>query len=366
MGRQIRVSGSGSNGQGSRRRQHSGRRPQRTYAAIDLGTNNCRLLVARPTHDGFRVIDAFSRIVRLGEGVHHSGRLSDDAIDRTIEALQVCAGKMRRRGVSRARCVATEACRRAVNGDGFLERVTRETGLGLEIITPDEEVQLAMVGCRPLIEPWARHVVILDIGGGSTEISWLEIDDVGIGEIVAWTSLPRGVVNLAETHGGDRVDKATYAAMMDDVAEALAPFEAQHKFERVMARGDVQMIGTSGTVTTLAGIHLRLPQYDRNRVDGIALDFDDLSAATQELLAMDFEERSRVPCVGRERADLVIAGCAILDAVHAQWPVGRLSVADRGLREGMLLGMMDKDRHAAAVAHATQGVPQGCDAGPAN
>jgi exopolyphosphatase/guanosine-5'-triphosphate,3'-diphosphate pyrophosphatase len=366
MGRRIRVSGSGSNGRELRRHRQTGRRPPRTYAAIDLGTNNCRLLVARPTREGFRVIDAFSRIVRLGEGVHRSGRLSDDAIDRTIEALQVCAGKMRRRGVSRARCVATEACRRAVNGDGFLERVTRETGLGLEIISPDEEVQLAMVGCRPLIEPWARHVVILDIGGGSTEISWLKVDEIGIGKIVAWTSLPCGVVNLAETHGGDRIDKATYAKMIEDVTETLAPFEAQHQFERVMSSGDVQMIGTSGTVTTLAGIHLRLPHYDRNRVDGIALDFSDLSAATQELLSMDFEERSRVPCVGRERADLVVAGCAILDAVHAQWPVGRLSVADRGLREGMLLGMMDVDRHNGGAARHNHEVQQNCGAGPAN
>ena len=307
----------------------------------------------------------FSRIVRLGEGVHSSGRLSDDAIDRTIEALHICAGKMRRRDVSRARCVATEACRRAVNGDGFLERVTRETGIGLEVISPDEEVQLAMVGCRPLIEPWARHVVILDIGGGSTEISWLAIDEVGIGEIVAWISLPCGVVNLAETHGGDRIDQATYSNMIEDVSEALAPFEAEHRFKRVMANSDVQMIGTSGTVTTLAGIHLRLPHYDRNRVDGIALDFSDLSAATQKLLSMDYEERSRVPCVGRERADLVIAGCAILDAVHAQWPVGRLSVADRGLREGMLLGMMDLDRHDAKAPRNGQDVDQTCGAGPA-
>jgi exopolyphosphatase/guanosine-5'-triphosphate,3'-diphosphate pyrophosphatase len=322
------------------------------------------LLVARPTREGFKVIDAFSRIVRLGEGVHHSGRLSDDAIDRTIEALHVCAHKMRRRGVSRARCVATEACRRAANGDGFLERVTRETGIGLEIISPDEEVQLAMIGVRPLIEPWARYVVTLDIGGGSTEISWLKVDEVGLGEIVAWTSLPLGVVSLAETHGGDRIDGTTYRRMIDDVADALAPFESEHKFADLMAEGDVQMIGTSGTVTTLAGIHLRLPHYDRNRVDGIALDFDDLSAATRMLLDMDYEARARVPCVGRDRADLVVAGCAILDAVHERWPVGRLSVADRGLREGMLLGMMDVDRRNSGKRHNGHRLAAACGAEP--
>ncbi len=359
------MSGGGSKDRGPRHRRQPRRRQPKTYAAIDLGTNNCRLLVARPTRDGFRVIDAFSRIVRLGEGVHSSGRLSDEAIDRTIEALQVCAGKMRRRGVSRARCVATEACRRAANGERFLERVTKETGLGLEVISPDEEVQLAMVGCRPLIEPWARHVVIVDIGGGSTEISWLEIDEIGVGKIVAWTSLPLGVVSLAETHGGDRVDETSYANMIGDVADELAPFEAKHGFEHAMSNGEVQMIGTSGTVTTLAGIHLRLPHYDRNRVDGIALDFADLSAATQHLRSMDYEGRARVPCVGRERADLVIAGCAILDAVHAQWPVGRLSVADRGLREGMLLGMMDGDRRTAREQRDGRYAVQPCHAEPA-
>ena len=349
--------GSGSNGRGRGHRRQPRRRQQTTYAAIDLGTNNCRLLVARPTREGFRVIDAFSRIVRLGEGVHASGRLSDDAIDRTIEALHVCAGKMRRRGVSRARCVATEACRRAANGDGFLERVSRETGIGLEVITPDEEVQLAIVGCQPLIEPWARHVVILDIGGGSTEISWLAVEPDGAVEIAAWKSIPCGVVTLAETHGGHTVDEDIYGDMIEEVRDHLAPFEAEHGFGDLMAGGNVQMIGTSGTVTTLAGIHLKLPQYDRNRVDGIALDFCDLSAATRELVAMDYDARCKVPCVGRDRADLVVAGCAILDAVHGMWPVGRLSVADRGLREGMLLGMMDVDRQDSGGQRHGNGAP---------
>ncbi len=339
--------GSGTNGRGRGPRRQPRRRQPTTYAAIDLGTNNCRLLVARPTREGFRVIDAFSRIVRLGEGVHASGRLSDDAIDRTIEALHVCAGKMRRRGVSRARCVATEACRRAANGDGFLERVSRETGIGLEVITPDEEVQLAIVGCQPLIESWARHVVILDIGGGSTEISWLSVEPDGRVEVTAWKSVPCGVVTLAETHGGHSVDEKIYSDMIEEVSDHLCPFETENGFGNLMAGGDVQMIGTSGTVTTLAGIHLRLPQYDRKRVDGIALDFCDLSAATRELVAMDYDARCKVPCVGRDRADLVVAGCAILDAVHSMWPVGRLSVADRGLREGMLLGMMDVDRQGS-------------------
>ncbi|MBC6440303.1 MAG: Ppx/GppA family phosphatase [Rhodospirillales bacterium] len=333
---------------GSGRKRQNGRgarRPaQHTYAAIDLGTNNCRLLVARPSRDGFRVIDAFSRIVRLGEGLHASGRLSDAAIERTIDALHICAGKMRHRHVDRARCIATEACRRAINGSGFLARVAAETGMTFEIIGPDEEVHLASVGCQPLIESWARHVVVLDIGGGSTEISWLTIDGQGESRIDAWVSLPCGVVSLTECIGGDERDDPGHEAMVRHVIDELAPFEAAHRLSERLAGGDVQMIGTSGTVTTLAGIHLDLPHYDRRQVDGIAIDFADLAVVTASLRAMTVPERAEVPCVSRDRADLVVAGAAILEAVRRTWPLERLTVADRGLREGILLGMMSQDR----------------------
>jgi len=333
---------------GSGRRRRGGRSNRRsaqhTYAAIDLGTNNCRLLVARPNRNGFRVIDAFSRIVRLGEGLHANGKLSDAAIERTLAALRVCANKMERRGVDRARCIATEACRRAANGSRFLERVEAETGIAFEIITAEEEVNLAFVGCKPLIEPWARRVVVLDIGGGSTELSWLRIDADGEGELDAWVSLPCGVVSLAEQFGSSAVGRDGYRAMIEFVTDLIAPFEARHDMARHLNSQDVQMIGTSGTVTTLAGIHLELPQYDRNRVDGMVIGFDDLHVVTDRLCAMSVEERAEVPCVGRDRADLVVAGAAILDAVHEVWSLPCLSVADRGLREGVLLGMMADDR----------------------
>lgn len=332
------------NGRRRRDRRTSGSRDQRTYAAIDLGTNNCRLLIARPSRDGFRVIDAFSRIVRLGEGLHASGELSEAAIERTIDALHVCAGKMQRRGVDRARCIATEACRRAANGTGFLERVEAETGISFEIIAPDEEVRLAYVGCEPLIEHWARRVVVLDIGGGSTEVSWLDVGDDGDSNLNACVSLPCGVVSLAERFGGDVVGPEVYRAMVNAVQELIAPFEQEHAMARHLDSQNVQMIGTSGTVTTLAGIHLDLPHYDRRRVDGMVIAFSDVEQVTQSLCNMSVRERAEVPCVGRDRADLVVAGAAILDAVHEVWPVGRLTVADRGLREGVLLGMMAQDR----------------------
>ncbi len=325
------------------------------YAAIDLGTNNCRLLVARPAADGgFRVIDAFSRIVRLGEGLGRSGRLSETAMARTLEALEICAAKMRRRGVTRVRAVATEACRRATNCDAFLERVAGETGIELEIISSNEEANLAIYGCAPLLDSGVSHALVFDIGGGSTELGWMQVPEVS-GRLGAarrpvepvprgWHSIPIGVVTLTERYGGREVTPEVYAAMIADVGAAVAPFEAEHNLNALIAEGQLQMLGTSGTVTTLCGVHQGLRRYDRARVDGCYLTFDQANTISRRIVAMSYEERAADPCIGPERADLVIAGCAILEALCAIWPVGRLRVADRGLREGILFTLINGRR----------------------
>lgn len=329
---------------------HSGAGAADVYAALDLGTNNCRLLIARPTAGGFQVIDAFSRIVRLGEGLGRSGRLSEAAMARTVQALRICAGKVRQRGVTRTRAVATEACRRASNCGDFLARVEQETGLTFEIISNDEEAALAIRGCAPLFESHASHALVFDIGGGSTEVSWMKAlasRQPGNGhgadaapELGGWHSIPIGVVTLAETYGGRRVTPRLYETMIDDVTAALAPFEAESQLCKLVADGQLQMLGTSGTVTTLAGVHQQLPRYDRSRIDGCYLDFETVRRISRRIAAMSYQRRAAHPCIGRDRADLVIAGCAILEAVCGTWPVGRLRVADRGLREGILLNMM--------------------------
>lgn len=313
------------------------------YGAVDLGTNNCRLLVARPSGAGFRVVDAFSRIVRLGEGVAHSGQLSDAAMGRTLAALKVCAGKLRRRGVSRYRAVATEACRRAENCAVFLERARTEAQIELEIISSSEEARLALDGCVPLLEGGPDRALLFDIGGGSTELIWVQLKGNAGPEVTAWTSLGCGVVGLAEHHGGDRVSEDTYEAMVAEVTSLLAPFVETECIEPAARSGDVQLIGTSGTVTTIAGVHLNLPRYDRSKVDGVRLGFADVRRVIDDLMGKSLEERIRQPCIGRGRGDVVIAGCAILEAVMRACPTGRLRVADRGLREGMLLGMMRED-----------------------
>jgi exopolyphosphatase/guanosine-5'-triphosphate,3'-diphosphate pyrophosphatase len=316
-----------------------------TYAALDLGTNTCRLLVARPTGDGFRVVDAFSRIIRLGVGVSASGRLSEAAIARAVAALTVCRNKMRNKGVTRARLIATEACRAAVNGGEFRDRIAGEVGLTLEVIDRETEAALAAGGCTPLLDPQADGAVLFDIGGGSSELVRLNRSQAvrrgpPLPAIRGWISLPHGVVTLAERHGGFAVTRETYERMVREVAELIEPFARAHGADSL--RG-VHMLGTSGTVTTIAGVHLNLKRYDRNQVDGCWMNADEIDAVVERLLSMSYDERVASPCIGADRADLVLAGCAILEAIRRAFPCPRLRVADRGLREGMLVQMMRED-----------------------
>jgi exopolyphosphatase / guanosine-5'-triphosphate,3'-diphosphate pyrophosphatase len=319
--------------------------PRGPYAALDLGTNNCRLLVARPTSDGFRVIDAFSRVVRLGEGLSLSGRLSEAAIERTLEALRICRDKMAARGVTRARLIATEACRAAENGVEFLERVREQLDLELEIVDRETEATLAVAGCSELADREAQSILLFDIGGGSSEIIWLDRgarDSLAVRRLQSWESLRLGVVTLAEKFGGDEVTPEAFAAMTHFVAQALAPFAAQVAGRERCTR--FHLLGTSGTVTTIAGVHLNLPRYDRRAVDGLWLSSDEVDATVARLKAMSYAERAANACIGAERADLVLAGCAILEAIRGHFPAQRIRIADRGLREGMLMQMMRADR----------------------
>jgi len=318
------------------------------YAALDLGTNNCRLLIASPTRPGqFRVVDAFSRIVRLGEGLSSTGRLSEHAMQRAIEALKICHDKLESRKIKRSRLIATEACRSAANGEEFLERVRTETGLELEIVDRQTEARLAVSGCGTLVTRETDAVVLFDIGGGSSEIALIDVTQrrsPRLAEhIMAWTSLPVGVVTLAERFGGRNVTQESFDAMVGHVTELLSGFAERNCLGNLTASSRFHLLGTSGTVTTLAGIHLGLERYDRRRVDGMWMGSEDVTQMTQRLLSWDFEARVANPCIGADRADLVLAGCAILDAIRNVWPSEKLLVADRGLREGILTELMSRD-----------------------
>jgi exopolyphosphatase / guanosine-5'-triphosphate,3'-diphosphate pyrophosphatase len=293
-------------------------------------------------------MDSFSRIVRLGEGVGSTGQLAEAAMDRAIAALKVCAGKLRQHQVRGSRLIATEACRLAQNGAFFLSRVESETGLRLEIVNQETEARLAAAGCSSLIDPAAKGAILFDIGGGSSELVWLDFRGTSTPRSIpkairSWQSLPVGVVNLSERHGGHHVDSPLFDTMVGEVAEMLRFFPQVEALDQAVAEGGMHMIGTSGTVTTLAGVHLGLEKYDRRRVDGLWMTDGQIGEMIMSLRGADFEARVANPCIGRDRADLVLAGCAILEAIRQRWHCPRMRVADRGLREGILVELMAAD-----------------------
>lgn len=310
------------------------------FSAIDLGTNNCRLLVAVPQKAGFRVIDAYSRIVRLGEGVSRTGQLSVEAMDRTVEALAECAKRMNSRKVLASRNIATQACRAAANGEEFLERIVQETGIDFEIVSPGEEAALSVRGVTDLIDPQAEAVLVFDIGGGSTELSWLRVDNGRIVETVAWTSLPLGVVTLAEVMHGAEMTSQDFDAHANHVAASLRAVDVPEDVRSAFAAGKAHLVGTSGTVTSMAGVHLGLRSYSRKAVDGLWMSVGECAHVAETLRRMEIKDRAASPCIGPERADLVVGGCAILEGIIRAWPVNRVRVGDRGLREGLLLDLI--------------------------
>ncbi len=352
------MSGSASSSaNGHERRRRSGRRRKRsgekpaTYAALDLGTNNCRLLIAKELSHGFQIIDSYSKVVRLGHGLAASGQLSQQSMDAAVDALSVCARKMKSKNVKRWRCVATEACRRAGNGEHFLTRVKEETGIALEIISARVEARLAVMGCLNLVDPTKDVALVVDIGGGSTELSWVDIRKLRDPNhemkthrppISAWASLPIGVVTLSERIPETDDRESWYEDMKQIVRETIAEKGCDTRFTRTFEDGKGHIIGTSGTITSLAGIHLKLPYYRRDKVDGLWFRSRDAVRVARSMASRSPEERAKEPCIGRDRAKLLVAGCAITDVVCEMWPSKMIRVADRGLREGMLMGLMNR------------------------
>jgi exopolyphosphatase/guanosine-5'-triphosphate,3'-diphosphate pyrophosphatase len=320
------------------------------YGALDLGTNNCRLLIARPVKDGFRVVDSFSRIVRLGEGLTRTGRLDGAAMERAYEALSVCAERVARRGVepSRLMAIATQACRQADNGPAFVERVRQGTGLKLKIIDPADEARLSVEGCLNLFDTTTEAVLVVDVGGGSTELSWLKKRG-GNFVLQGWLSAPMGVVTLAERHpepldADPETLNAWYEAMVVDMSRSIAAAPVGDDLRRLFTENRAHLVGTSGAITSLAGIHLGLRRYQRNLVDGLWMTRGDCEAAADKLMKLGQSGRAAEACIGPDRADLVLAGAAIMEAIQRAWPSERVRVADRGLREGLLLQRMREDR----------------------
>jgi len=337
---------------GRRRGPPSSQRGKPLYAAVDLGTNNCRLLVAEPRGQSFRVVDSYSQIARLGEGLHDSGRLSDAAVERAMSALHAIRNKLKQHGVGRVRCIATEACRKAANGADFIRRVQDETGLTFKVIGAKEEARLATIGCYDLIVPEVKSVLVVDVGGGSTELSHVNASAIQTGglagilkdaPILDWTSLKVGVVTLSESVNLSD-EAAAWPLMLDRARMAVKSWPAIERVARRLAEDDGYLIGTSGTVTCLAGVHLKLDRYRRDKVDGSWLSREEGRATMDQLRHLGVAGRAKLPTIGEERAPLMLAGCAIMEAVWEVFDAHKLRVADRGLREGILLSMMHGQR----------------------
>jgi len=339
--------------------------PADLYAALDLGTNSCRMLIAQPKGNQLHVVDSFSKSVQLGLGLEASGRLSRHSMARTVAALKICKKKLQRHDVKRMRLVATEACRRATNAGEFISVVQRETSLDLEIIQPEEEARLAVVACAPLVSTRTEQLLVVDIGGGSTELVWIDLSRVPRVErpraimrlhqgfdhtetvfpkakVVDWISIPLGVATLKDLYRDVTDDGARFALMSWYFEEQLAEF-SPYVDAADQAREGFQIIGTSGTVTTVAASHLGLRRYDRNKVDGLRMTSDQIDCVIQDYLALGPSGRRRDPRIGRDRHSLIMSGAAILQALLRAWPTDRLSVADRGLREGLLYAQMSSD-----------------------
>lgn len=322
------------------------------FAALDLGTNNCRLLVAsvQPVSgnvyaskagNNIRVLDSFSRVVRLGEGVSSSGILSQEAVERTLLALRACQKKLNRYAITSSRFVATEACRRAENGREFLKNVRDEIGMEIEIISSEEEARLAFSGCSSLLTDDAKKAVVFDIGGGSTELLWVDVENGK--NIVDWLSVGFGVMNLSDKFGGTSHADIAFSDMVATIAEKLKAFNITNQIAGAIEKTSVQLLSTSGTVTTLAAIHLDLPRYDRSRIDGITLSVSDIRATIKKLLNMRQWERFNHPCIGPDRSDFILSGCAIFEAISSLWPIHNITIADRGVREGIILSLQQKN-----------------------
>ena len=348
-----------------RPRQRRRRRKPQYYGAIDLGTNNCRLLIARSMPDGFKVVDSYSKVVRLGAGLSSTGMLSDTSMDMAVEAIGVCAAKMKRKSVTRWRCIATQACRAAGNGDEFLSRVKKETSLTFETISPRVEARLSVMGVLNIIDMSKDVALVIDIGGGSTELSWVDVRKLRAGDgsarlhrppISAWVSLPIGVVNLSEMYPEDHDNRAEwYAEMKAHVLDEIIKQDRDKQFTNTFKEGRGHMVGTSGTVTSLASVLMELPYYQRDKIDGIWVDGPAIMETAKKLAEMSYTDRQQVPCIGEDRASMITAGCAILEVVAELWPSQKIRVADRGLREGLLMGLMNKTQ----IPHHNKGANKG-------
>ena len=298
------------------------------YAAIDLGTNTCLLLVAEWDGQELHPLVREMRVVRLGENLDRTGRISSTALDRATAALTEYRDIITSSGCQEMRCVATSAFRDAPNKDELTERIRNITGLEIEEISGEEEARLVHRAVQEAFPEETGERASVDVGGGSTEIIFDKQ-----GHLHEVHSLPLGSVRLTERHfSHDPPAAVEVAALRDNISTVLEDSGLPTKV--------ASLIGVGGTATTLAAIHLELEDYDPVKVHGRILKQRDLETILERCLALPYEQRVRLPGLHPGRADVIMAGTIILLAIMGHLQDKMIRISDRGIRWGIIAEMI--------------------------
>jgi exopolyphosphatase/guanosine-5'-triphosphate,3'-diphosphate pyrophosphatase len=320
-----------------------------------------------------KVIDSFAKIISLGEGIKQTGVLSEEAIERTIVALRACKKKLDSHRIYKMRAVATEACRQASNTKSLIERVNSEIGVDLEVISPQEEARLVLKGCSGVISDEKNYGILMDIGGGSTEVVWLKINK-GMTRptisVIDSISLPFGVVTISDTYTHSKNNQEIYTVLRKNILSTIDTFMKKNNIRTNFSKGDVQVITSSGTTTTLGSLTLGLSTYDRSSVDGKDFSSKKIVEVGEELLSRYLSSTPTTVKLGKEknfitnkffdhvldksseefkifaynRMGLLAAGVVIINSILESIGDCLVRIADRGVREGILYDLMDSLR----------------------
>lgn len=307
------------------------------FAAIDLGSRNCRTIVGCQSKAGaFEYIETYSKSVSLADGVAASKKLSRKSMDRTIEALAFCSKVLSRYAGLTYLAVATDAMRRAENASVFIKRVKRELGLIISIITPQEEAYYAALGCIEVLSLETEIFVVFDIGGGSSEIALCRQKSDKDIELIDSLSIPYGVINLLESK--DHLTFSGYSNLVQKISDLSRDFLNQYATTLDFVN-NFQCIGTSGTTTTVAALNMNLRFYDREKINDSILQFSEILKTVHYVQSLSEDERKLHPYISQSNEDLVLGGLTILEGIVRGLPASTITVTDRGVRDGVVYAL---------------------------
>ena len=306
-----------------------------SLAAIDLGTNSCRLMIT--SQKGF-VIYRRTATTKLGEGLHAAGKFTDEAIERGLKCLAEYADIMRDYGVAEYKAIATASCRMAENGADFVKAVEELCGLKLDIVSPEEEALLNVKGARLNADKNAEYVMVYDLGGGSTEITLATNSETP--KIIYTISVPWGARNATEAYGLLEYDEEKAAKLRAEVQKYTADFLQHSEFEKY--RDKCECIATSSTPLRLVSMARGLGSYNRYNVDGVAENVAELDKQIAKIQKMDFVHAAENPYIGENRAMIFQAACVIFKTIYDDLQIKVLTASLKGAQEAMINDLVKK------------------------